>query len=83
MVKGCRLTGAQSLSTHALGIKENRPFAPEKNRAFSAIFMQQTYFTRAAALFLFEFQNQATFVIPAIRAGPVRQAHFIALRAAG
>jgi hypothetical protein len=38
--------------------------------------------TAFAALLFFEFQDQAAFVIPAVWAGAMRQAHFIALRAA-
>jgi hypothetical protein len=36
-----------------------------------------------ARLFFLEFQDQAALVVPAVRAGSVRQMHLIALRAAG
>jgi hypothetical protein len=49
-----------------------------------AIFIQQTRLTPSTAALLFlEFQDQAAFVVPAVRASAVRQAHFIALRASG
>jgi len=36
-----------------------------------------------AALFFLKFQDQAAFVVPAVRASAMRQTHLIALRAAG
>jgi hypothetical protein len=49
-----------------------------------AIFIQQTRLTPSTAALLFlEFEDQAAFVVPAVRASAVRQAHFIALRASG
>jgi hypothetical protein len=47
------------------------------------MFIRQNSLTTAAALLFLEFQNKASFVIPAVGAGAVRQANFIALRAAG
>ena len=52
--------------------------------ASTAILIQQTRLTPSTAALLFlKFQDQTAFVVPAVRASAVRQAHFIALRAAG
>jgi hypothetical protein len=49
-----------------------------------AIQIQQTRLTPSTAALLFlEFQDQAAFVVPAVRASAVRQVHLIALSAAG
>jgi len=52
--------------------------------ASMAIHVRQTRLTPSTAALLFlEFQDQAAFVVPAVRASAVRKAHFIALRTAG
>jgi len=51
--------------------------------AFLILIQQTRLIPSTAALLFLEFEDQAAFVVPAVRASAVRQAHFIALRASG